>query len=248
MAKSDTRICAIINFWDGEEILPFAVKQWEKLGVDVIIVYSNSSNYRTVKNNVLLLSDIVYRNCNIFRCEPVEHLQPVDNERRKRNFGLDKARELKYTHFITSDSDELYESVDVDLEAAGTVVGCQTYFKSPTLTIGLDVTLVPFVHKLTPTIAHAWNRAYPFAFDAHGIRIDPSRQLNINSGVQFNNKIVLHHMSYVRDDINVKIENSTARNNIRKSVVVSDLEHAKPGYFCRYYQKTLTEVPNLFGI
>lgn len=242
------RLCAIICFWDGENILPHAVKQWHKLNVDVIIVYSNTSNYRMIRNNSALLSKPEYKDCILFKCEPLDSLQPVDNERRKRNYGIEKAKGLGYSHFITADADELYESVDVDLEAAGTVVGCQTYFKSPTLTIGLDVTLVPFVHKLTPTIAHAWNRAYPFAFDANGIRIDPSRQLNINSGVQFNNKIVLHHMSYVRDDINVKIENSTARNNIRKSVVVSDLEHAKPGYFCRYYQKTLTEVPNLFGI
>jgi hypothetical protein len=78
--------------------------------------------------------------------------------------------------------------------------------------------------------------------------IDPSRQLNINDGVVFNDKIVMHHYSYVRNDINSKIENSTARNNIRKSVVLSDMDNAKPGYFCRYYQKTLQEAPNLFGI
>jgi hypothetical protein len=166
----------------------------------------------------------------------------------KRNYGLEKARALGYTHFITADADELYESVDVDLDAAGTVVACQTYFKTPTLTIGLDTTLVPFVHKLTPTIAHAWNRNYPYAWVNGGIRIDPSRQLNINEGVTFNRDILMHHYSYVRNNINSKIENSTARNNIRRSVVISDMENAKPGYFCRYYQKTLQEAPNLFNI
>lgn len=242
-------ICAIINFWCGYEVLPFAVKQWHKLGVDVIIVYSNTSNYRMLRNNSALLSRPEYKDCILFKCEPLDSLQPVDNERRKRNYGIEKARGLGYTHFITADADELYESVDVDLNAAGTVVGCQTYFKTPTLTIGLDVTLVPFVHKLTPNIAHAWNRTYPFAFDKNGgIRIDPSRQLNINDGVAFRSDIVMHHYSYVRDDINVKIENSTARNNIRKSVVLNDLQNAKPGYFCKYYQKVLTEAPNLFGI
>jgi hypothetical protein len=242
------RIVAIINVWDGHEILPHAVKQWHKLNVDVIIVYSNSSNYRHLINNSVLLHKPEYKDCILFKCEPRDSLQPVDNERMKRNYGLEKARALGYTHFITADSDELYESIDVDLDAAGTVVSCQTYFKTPTLTIGLDVTLVPFVHKLTPTIAHAWNRDYPYAWVDGGIRIDPSRQLNINSGVVFNDKIVMHHYSYVRNDINSKIENSTARNNIRRSVVISDMEHAKPGYFCRYYQKTLQEAPNLFGI
>lgn len=242
------RICAIICFWDGENILPHAVKQWHKLGVEVIIVYSNLSNYRQVRNNSALLSNPEYKDCILFKCEPLDSLQPVDNERRKRNFGLEKAKAIGFTHFITADADELYESIDVDLDAAGTVVACQTYFKRPTLTIGLDVTLVPFVHKITPQIAHAWNRLYPFAFDKSGIRIDPSRQLNINSGVVFNGEIVMHHMSWLRDDYNSKIENSTARNNIRKAVVFRDLENAAPGYFCQFYQKTLMATPNLFGI
>lgn len=242
------KLVAIINFWDGDEILPHAVRQWHKLGVDVMIVYSNMSNYRSLKNNSALLSHPQYKDCILYKCEPIDSLQPVDNERRKRNYGLEKAKNLGYTHFITADADELYESVDVDPDLDGTVVGCKTYFKTPTLTIGLDVTLVPFIHKLTPQIAHAWNRAYPYAFDRNGIRIDPSRQLNINSGVEFNDKIVLHHYSYCRDNINSKIENSTARNNIRRNVVLRDMDNAKPGYFCQYYQKTLTEAPNLFGI
>lgn len=243
------KICAIINFWDGHEMLPHAVKQWNKLNVDVIIVYSNTSNYRMIRNNSAMLTKPEYRDCLLFKCEPLDSLQPVDNERRKRNFGLQKARELKYTHFITADADELYESIDVDPETEGTVVACKTYFKTPTLTIGLDVTLVPFIHKLTPTIAHAWNRTYPFAFEKNGgIRIDPSRQLNINNGVVFNDKIVMHHMSWLRENYDSKIENSTARNNIRRSTILNDLQNAKPGYFCKFYQKTLTEAPNLFGI
>ncbi len=240
-------LCAIINYWDGGEILPYAVRQWHKLGVEVIIIYSNTSNYWYIVNNALFLSDDQFKDCHIFRCEPLNHLQPVDNERRKRNFGLDKARELGFSHFITADADELYESIDVDPDLEGTVVGCRTYFKAPTLTIGMDTTLVPFIHKLTPTIAHAWNRHYPFAFDP-GIRIDPSRQLNINSGVVFNDKIVMNHYSWVRKDYQQKVENSTARNNILRSSIYRDLEHARPGYFCRFYGKTLVEVPNKYGI
>lgn len=214
----------------------------------MIIVYSNSSNYRTVVNNTEFLKSPEYKDCHIFRCEPKEFQQPADNERMKRNFGLQKARELGYTHFITADADELYDSIDVDWEAAGTVVGCQTYFKSPSLTIGLDRTLVPFVHKITPTIAHAWNRAYPYAFDLVGIRIDPTRQMNINKGVVFNDEIVMHHFSWIRKDYHQKIENSTARNNIRKSTVLKDLLEAKEGYFCEFYQRRLERSTVDFGI
>lgn len=241
------RLCVIINYWDGGEILPYAVKQWHKLNVDVIIVYSNMSNYRALANNSALLSQPIYKDCILFKCEPLDSLQAVDNERRKRNFGLQKARELGYTHFITADADEIYESVDVDSELDGTVVGCQTYFKSPTLTIGLDVTLVPFVHKLTPTIAHAWNRNYPFAFDP-GIRIDPTRQMNINRGVQFNHNIVMHHFSWVRKDYNMKIQNSTARNNILRSSILNDLVQCKEGDICQFYNRRLVRATVDFGI
>lgn len=241
-------VVACICFWDCREILPYAVRQWHKLGVDVIIVYSNSSNYRTVVNNTEFLKSPEYKDCHIFRCEPKEFQQPADNERMKRNFGLQKARELGYTHFITADADELYDSIDVDWDAVGTVVGCQTYFKSPSLTIGLDRTLVPFIHKITPTIAHAWNRAYPYAFDLVGIRIDPTRQMNINKGVVFNDEIVMHHFSWIRKDYHQKIENSTARNNIRKSTVLKDLLEAKEGYFCEFYQRRLERSTVDFGI
>jgi len=241
------RLVACINFWDGGELLPYAIRQWHKLGVDVIVVYSNSSNYRTITNNTDFLKSPEYKDCHIFRCEPKEFQQPADNERMKRNFGLQKARELGYTHFITADSDELYESVNVDPDVAGTVVGCQTYFKSPRLTIGLDRTLVPFVHKITPTIVHAWNRAYPYAFDP-GIRIDPTRQLNILSGVVFNPNIVMHHMSWIRKDYRSKIENSTARNNLQRSTILKDLLEAREGYFCEFYQRRLERSTVDFGI
>ena len=66
------------------------------------------------------------------------------------------------------------------------------YFKSPKLTLGFDHTLVPFIHKLTPTIRHEFNKHYPYAWDNGNIHIDPSRSLNINSGVQMSD-VIMHH-------------------------------------------------------
>jgi hypothetical protein len=239
---------ACINFWDCSELLPYAVRQWKKCGIDVMIVYSNASNYGILSNNTAFLTHPKFSECHILKVEPIKEMTPMDNERRKRNEGLKEARRLGYSHYISCDADELYEPFEIDWDAWGTVVPCKTYFKSPSLTIGFDTTLVPFIHRITPTLRHEFNRRYPFAWDKTGIRIDPTRQMNITEGVVFNANIVMHHYSYVRKDFNTKIENSTARNNIRKNVLFEDLEKAKDGYYCRYYEKTLMSTPNLFSL
>lgn len=239
-------IVAILNFWDGACILPFALKNWEKLGIDVIIVYSNASNYGQIVNNDLILQPYL---CHKFKCEPLASLPPRDNETRKRNYGLDKARELGYKYFIACDVDEFYlpEAFDIDIDN-GAVVSCQTYFKSPNLTIGLDTTLVPFVHKLTPTIRHEFNRNYPYAWIKGHIRIDPTRSMNISSGVVLREDIRMHHYSWVRKDFDQKINNSTASGNIKRSTILKDLLYAKEGYFVDFYQRHLERSSVDFGV
>lgn len=178
------------------------------------------------------------------------------SETDKRNFGLEVARHQGYTHFLTCDADEFYnpeefskakKRFDDEPDLEGLVCALQCYFKSPTLTIGIEVTRVPFIHKLTPTIKHEFNRNYPFAWEGSDIKIDPTRSLSINNGVKWD-AAVMHHMSHVRKDYQKKIRNSTAKANLEKSCILKDLDNAKPGYFCEYYQKTLHEVPNYFNL
>lgn len=237
-----------ICFWDCGELLPAAVKNWHKLGIEVIIVYSNLSNYNQVADNSEFLKHADFKDCILVHQEPRPGWQPMDNERFKRQAGLNKAREMGFTHLITADADEYYEPFTVNWEAEGTVVQCQTYFKSPTLTIGLDRTLVPFVHKITPTLAYAFNTRYPYAFDRTGIRIDPTRQFNISRGVEFNGEIIMHHYSWCRGDVQTKIRNSTAKNNIERSSILNDWNNAKAGEFCGYYNSILRTAPDLFNL
>lgn len=242
------KVIACINLWDCLELLPYAVRQWKKCGVDVMIVYSNVSNYGAITNNTAFLTHPQFSECPMLKCEPLKDLNAMDNERRKRNEGLKEARRLGYSHYISCDADELYEPFEIDYDAGGTVVACQTYFKSPHLTIGLDRTLVPFIHKITPTLRHEWNKRYPFAWDKLGIRIDPTRQLNITEGVVFNQNIICHHYSWIRKDFQTKINNSTARDNIQRSTILNDLLYAKEGYYCQFYQRRLDRSGVDFGI
>lgn len=241
------RLVAIYNVWDDYDLLTYSVKNITPLVDGVIIVASEKSNYGQVSK--------IPPEWKVSIHEPQQGKSPRENETAKRNFGLELAKKAGYTHFLTMDADECYEpepflkakELFKNPDLAGLVCLCQTYFGSPKLTIGLDTTLVPFIHKLTDTIRHGFNRAYPFAWDGHSIRIDPTRSLNINSGVE-KIDLIMHHYSWIRKDYRKKIKNSTARANLEKSCILKDLVLAKEGYFCEYYQKTLVRASVDFEI
>lgn len=236
------RICAIFLVWDDFDLLKHSVKNIAPLVDGVIVVCSRTSNYGEVSE----LPPFNDYEAEFFIQEPDLRLPPDTNERNKRNFGLDKAKSRGYTHFIMCDSDEMYEAepflkekerfLNPDLN--GLVCSCHVYFKSPKLTIGLDTTLITFIHKITPSLKFEFNRRFPFAFDKNGIRIDPTRTLNINSGVEWSD-IIMHHYSYYRKDLEKKIRNSTARSNLERSTIRQDFLSAKEGSFINFYGKSL---------
>lgn len=250
------KICAILNVWDGEELLPYAIDNWIACGMDgIILVWSNQSNYFETKDFLMALKGGRAFPVYSCQCEPLRGLQPTENERRKRQTGLDLAKSVGYTHFVTADVDEFYEPDKFKQELkrfenpklVGLVCPSQVYFKSPKLTIGLDVTRVPFIHEIIPDLKYEFNQKYPFAWEGGQIRIDPTRSFNINCGVEWSD-IIMHHYSYVRRDIEVKIRNSTARANIERSTIRQDFLSAKEGSFVKFYGKTLVRAQVDFNI
>lgn len=241
------RLAAIYNVWADWKMLEYSLQNIRPMVDGVIIVGSSMSNHGE--------HCPLPKKRELYVREP-QHRDPRMSETDKRNYGLQIARKQGYTHFLTMDSDEFYEPEPFLKEKerflkepnlAGLVCQCQTYFKSPTLTIGLDTTLVPFIHKLTPTIRHEFNKKYPFAWIDGQIRIDPTRSLNITSGVE-RTDLIMHHYSWVRRDYNLKIRNSTARRNLERSTILNDLVLAKEGYFVEFYQRHLQRSSVDFGI
>lgn len=244
------KLALIVSIWHDWDMLEATLKTNRKFVDGIIIVASQKSNYGE-------LSPIPerWRDDEIYIYEPSD-FQPRVSETKKRNYGLRIALEQGYTHFLTADADEVYHPEEVekvkfkfeDANLNGLVVPSNLYFGKPTLTIGRDITRVPFIHKLTPTILHDFNKAYPFAWERNQIRIDPTRSLSINSGVEYTEDIVMHHYSWIRKDYEMKIRNSTARTNLERSTILEDLKNAAPGVFCNFYQKTLQAYQNTFGI
>jgi len=243
------RLAAIYNVWNDWDWLEISTKNIVPLVDGVIIIASEKSNWGEISTIPEQWKDKV-----IIREPFFNH--PLNCETDKRNFGLQEARKVGYTHFISLDADELYEAEPFlrakeafeNEDLKGMVCRTQVYFKSPRLTLGLDHTLVPFIHKLTPTIRHEFNKHYPYAWERGNIHIDPSRSLNINSGVIMSD-VIMHHYSWVRADYEKKIRNSTARNNILKDkTLLTSLRHGKEGDYIEFYRTRLARATVDFGI
>jgi hypothetical protein len=245
------RIVAVFNIWaDCLCLLPYAIENIRPVVDEIIVVYSWKSN----RGNTVRYE--LPKDCILVQCEP-QTTVPHINETAKRNAGLEAAKKLGFTHFIMMDSDEFYVQSEFNREktligfnhTAGSVCRVKTYFKSPTLTIGMDSTLVPFIHKITPKLKyHLKFTGYPFAYSNGHARIDCTRRLNITRGVVLSD-ITMHHMSWVRKDFKLKMDNSSASfKSHRSSVVIEDLHNAKDGYFCKSYSRVLVNCPNIFDL
>jgi hypothetical protein len=248
-------VAAIYNVFDGLELLPYSVSNIAPMVEGVIFVYQDESNYGEKAN----VGEEVYKIANTLTCQvalvlykPDLRISPSDNERKKREIGLHTAKRIGFTHFLDVDCDEFYKPDDfkrlkkhiLTNNLNGAVVRSRVYFAKPTLTIGEDITLVPFIHKVD--CKHEFNRHYPFAFDKT-IRIDPTRQLSFTDRIELHD-VYMHHYSWVRKDYTSKINNSSARMNIQRSNIVNDLVHAKSGGYCEFYKTHLTDCPNVFGL
>lgn len=253
----ENRTVVIYNVWaDAIELLPFSLKNILPMVDHAIIVWSESSNYGEIEKNYLYDHIPVSEKISLFRWEPDLNKPAAENERAKRNYGLFQAKKMQFTHFLMADADEFYVPEQF-LKAkerifkenfAGMVCPLDVYFGSPELCAGRDTTLVPFIHKLTPTLQYVWNKLYPNAWINGQLRIDPTRQLNINSGVTYSEEIIMHHYSWCRKDYAKKIRNSSARANIERSDVLNELGNSKEGYYCKFYCKTLSRAKVDFGI
>jgi hypothetical protein len=253
------KLIAIYNVWaDGLDLLQKSIDNILPCVDAVLVVWSAHSNYGVQHEGCFRFVAACQDKRIIFsQCEPDQRLQPHDNETRKRNHGLKIAKHLEFTHFIMLDGDEFYEQSAFNIEkeyikkndVAGTVCKTKVYFKEPTLTVGYDHTLVPFIHKLTPSLEFKLNsRTYPFAYDKEGhAHIDPTRRLNITSGVEWSD-ITMHHYSWVRKDFEMKIQNSAARKNLLKSSIYRDLESAKEGSYNEFYRTELKRAENIFNL
>jgi len=182
--------------------------------------------------------------------EPMRGKGGAENEKRKRNYGLNIARSMGCTHFISMDCDEYYlpdqfrKAVDRGYEFAGSVCEIQTYYKRPDWHFGIDSYYVPFLHQIGQK-TQCGSLNYPYYVDpTRGVVMGPGERVHKFSP----DDLIMHHFSYIRTDLEKKLRNSSARRNLNIPQILQQYEEAGPGKLVPHYGKVLIQGQNLFEI
>src|ERR1044071_1404648 len=141
------KLCAIFCVWgDSNDLIDYSIDNILPCVDGVLLIYSNKSNFGNYREFVTSIEDFKIQS---FNWEPNISYMPHYNETAKRQFGLDKAKELGFTHFIFVDGDEMYHDHEFiqdkkrvyQNDLNGLVHRLKVYFKKPTLVCD-DHTLV----------------------------------------------------------------------------------------------------------
>lgn len=242
------KLAAIYNVWDGDEFLLQSMRS-VKEGVDLfIIIYQNVSNFGEHYSP----EENIHKICEEFKNVATQKYFPkqlggFNNEINKRNLGLSLAKEFGCTHFLHMDCDEFYKDFSaakqnfIDSGANGSVCKLFTYFRWPTLRFETeDGYYVPFIHKLD---AETFAGANKYSF-----HVDPTRKINQENVILLPN--FMHHFSWIRIDINRKIRNSSAKNNLARGTMLESYNDSRlgAGFYVKDYDKKLIEVEDFFAL
>ncbi len=156
--------------------------------------------------------------------EPNLDLHPSENESNKRNIGLDICRNNGCSHLLAMDADEFYKKEEfqyaknmiTDQNLVYTACQMATFFKKPIYQIKPEEDyFVSFITEIFDELRFQSMGNFP-------ILVDPTRHLNVfnrNLGSKFyvfpRKELQMYHMSYVRKDINSKIQNSSSKGAMK---------------------------------
>jgi len=171
-----------------------------------------------------------------------KNIHPHYNEINKRNHGLEVARNNHCTHHMTIDCDELYiphefkrakdeiymNNHDASLCKMLTYYGDKEHIVDPP-----EEYYVPFIYKIHP------HKYFTLGQNKFGPYLcDPTRQILSNNVKVFKrDELQMHHLSYVRNNLESKLMNSSAYDNWTKEHIDAVLEchkNWKPGQLFAY--------------
>jgi hypothetical protein len=221
------RLGVSYNLFDGEELLEGSINQIRNEVDYISVVYQKVSNFgnKCDDNLIDLLNDLIKKNLidELFEYKPIiqgdghGHL----NEITKRNIGLSLSLKNNCTHHMSMDSDEYYKPQQfkllkkVMLENNYDSSFCQmkTYYKDK------DVVITPpedyyvsLIYKISDNDSFIMSRPSP-------VLVDPTRRMNPGKFKIFNrDEVQMHHLSYVRNNIRRKLENSSSINVFKNRI------------------------------
>jgi len=259
------------NIFDGEEMLPFSLKNLRPMVDFICVVYQNISNFGNsndsleekltkLKEEEGLIDYLYEYEPEILKDEEgkVKWQNGTFNELEKRNIGLKICRANGCDVFMTIDCDELYdesqfEFAKKDFELGGydtSFCKMRTYYKLPTLE------LFPFEEYYAPLFYRIkketkFSREYSIDYP---VLIDPTRRVKAGySRVYDREEIEMYHYAYVRKDLISKTKNSSSQTDVvSQKKVCYHYDNFKDindsALFIGLQTHTLREVENKFNI
>lgn len=226
-----------INLFDGLELLEPCINQFKIIADHISIIYQKVSNHNqpAPPQDLKYLQDL-RRNRKInnpYIYEPKNNLAASVNEINKRNIGLTIAKYNDCTHFMSIDVDEFYKPEDLiyakniieHSNYDSSVCQLQTFYGTPEYCFAEPETYyVPLIYKIRPGLN--------FEFGEFPVLVDPTRkQTPGNLTIFERSEIEMYHLSYVRQNIRSKLENSSARINFNDKIdsIVKYYDNWKPG-------------------
>jgi len=208
-------------FDDSIELLEKSILSVRNVADYITVIYQDISNMGNVsevnlkellteyKNKGLIDSFYLYKpQLNA----PIPHI----NEINKRNMGLYVCQGEGCTHYMSMDSDEFYKEdelrkvLNVMVEGNYDSSACQlqTYWKSGEWVLDPpEEYYVSLIYKIRSGVDFVLGHNFP-------VLVDPTRRMNPgNCKVLTRYEIEMHHMSYVRKNIDKKLFNSSAVHN-----------------------------------
>lgn len=212
------------NLFDGEELLEKSIMSIRSLVDHVNVVYQKKSNHNN--NSSVGLDELLNRLKNDGKIDSMLEYFPDfnksshENEITKRNIGLEYSAKFECTHHMSMDTDEFYKHdqllkvknfLKTHPEYDSSVCQMQTYYKAPNYCIDPpEDYYVSLIYKITNN---------NFSFVDFPVLVDPTRRIKTTNCAVFGRDVIeMHHMSYIRDNIRKKLENSSAVGNFSNDI------------------------------
>ena len=247
------KLAALYTIFDGLELLKGSIKQIEN-DVDVIIIsWQKVSNTFNESKEIESFIKTLPSKYILIEYKPQSNMIPNDNERMKHQQLLNKAKELECTHFLFSATDHYYKTEEfkrakeIALNYDVTTSKMFTYYKQANWQLTpIEDYQMPFICKLYNNTKIDSNK-YP-------VHTDPCVRVNTcNKFYEFKeSELMLHHYSVIRQDIELKFNNSAASIRWSKKDIeqfIKEYKEAKINDSISYFKgRKLIEVDNYFTL
>lgn len=214
------------NIYDGEEMLPFSLKNLRPFADFIVIVYQTTSNFGKpahprmekalkILKTAEVIDELYYYNPTFeYVNKKIAGQNGTINELRKRNIGLEICRANGCDTMMTIDCDELYDPIQFkwameDFENGSydtSFAKMQTFYKLPTMQIDPPESyFCPVFYKIKKDTKFELISNYP-------VNIDNTRKVKAgNCRIYMRSELEMYHYAYVRNNLKSKITNYSAR-------------------------------------